>query len=123
VHRQKEACLVLSSGTRPDAVLCVTSVYKQTETGTTVENDVYLYMYYTTRLLLCISPGIKLVWNGEYLISLNNVLGHELNYQFQKCKNLNNVPFLCTKLFQKWDNIQGGTLFKETRYFNLFVLL
>ena len=34
--------------------------------------------------------------------------------QFQKCKNLNNVPFLCTKLFQKRghhsreDIIQGG---------------
>jgi hypothetical protein len=34
---------------------------------------------------------------------------------------LNNVPFLCTKLFQKrghysrGDIIQGGTLFKEIR--------
>ena len=32
--------------------------------------------------------------------------------QFQKCKYLNNFPFLCTKLFQKGDNIQGRTLFK-----------
>ena len=37
-------------------------------------------------------------------------------------KKLNNVPFLCTKLFQKrghyskGDIIQGGTLFKEIRY-------
>ena len=31
-------------------------------------------------------------------------------------QNLNNVPFLCTKLFQKRDTIQGGTLFKGGHY-------
>ena len=35
------------------------------------------------------------------------------------CKNLNNVHFLCTKLFQKGDTIQEGTLFKEMQYLNL----
>ena len=44
------------------------------------------------------------------------------NQQFQKCQNLNNVPFLCTMLFQKkghysrGDIIQGRTLFKKIRY-------
>ena len=46
----------------------------------------------------------------KYRISLNNVRGHEQKKQSQKCKYLNNVPFLCTKLFQKGDTIQ---LFKE----------
>ena len=42
------------------------------------------------------------------------------------CKNLNNVPFLCTKLFKKrghysrGDIIQRGTLFKEIRYVQQF---
>merc|ERR1712051_1103888 len=41
---------------------------------------------------------------------------------FQKRQSLNNVPFLCTKLFQKrghysrGDIIQGRTLIKEIRY-------
>ena len=57
-----------------------------------------------------------------YRISLNNVRGHQVNQQFQKSKNLNNVPFLCTKLFQKrghystGDIIQGRTLSKEIWY-------
>ena len=29
---------------------------------------------------------------------------------------MNNVPFLCTKLFQKRDTIQEGTLFKGGQY-------
>ena len=54
--------------------------------------------------------------------SLYNIREHYLNQQFQKCKKLNNVPFLCTKLFQKrghysrGDIIQVGTLFKEIWY-------
>ena len=57
-----------------------------------------------------------------YCISLKNVQGHQLNQQFQKYKNLNNVHFLCTNLFQKrghysrGDIIQGGILYKEMRY-------
>ena len=57
-----------------------------------------------------------------YRISLNKVRGHQLNQQFQKCKILNNVPFLCTTLFQKrghysrGDIIQGRTIFKVIQY-------
>ena len=66
-------------------------------------------------------PSI-LLRSRHYGISLNKVLGHQENQQFQKSKNLNNVPFLCTKLFQKrgyysrGDIIQGRTLIKEIRY-------
>ena len=65
---------------------------------------------------------VELFLLNIYRISLNKVLGHQLNQQFQKCKNLNNVPFLCTKLFQKRGNysrgdiIRGRTIFKEIRY-------
>ena len=45
-----------------------------------------------------------------YRISLNNVRGHQVNQQFQKYQNLNNVPFLCTKLFQKRGHYSRGTL-------------
>ena len=57
----------------------------------------------------------------DYRISLNKVRGHQEIQQFQKSKTLNNVPFLCTKLFQKrgyysrGDIIQGRTLIKEIR--------
>ena len=37
--------------------------------------------------------------------------GVTINKQFQKCKNLNIVPFLSTKFFQK-----KGTLFKGEHY-------
>ena len=50
-----------------------------------------------------------------YCISLKNVQGHQLNQQFQKYKNLNNVPFLCTKLFQK-----RGHLLKKYSTYNFF---
>ena len=43
-------------------------------------------------------------------ISLNNVWGQVLNWQFQKCKIFNNVPSLCTKLFKKGDIIHTVNL-------------
>ena len=52
---------------------------------------------------------------GNYHISLTNVRGH---YD----KNWTMFLFLCSKLFQKGDTIQGGTLFKEIRYI-VFILL
>ena len=59
--------------------------------------------------------------SGQPLKIVQRHMAHPVNQQFHKCKNLNNVPFLCTKLFQKrghyskGDIIQGGTLFKEIR--------
>ena len=64
----------------------------------------------------------------KYRISLNKVRGHQEIQQFQKSKTLNNVPFLCTKLFQKrghysrGDIIQGRILIKEIRYVCFVVL-
>ena len=54
----------------------------------------------------------------KYRISLNNVRGNQQKKSNFKSANtyLNNVPFLCTKLLQKGDTVQGGTLFKEIRY-------
>ena len=46
----------------------------------------------------------------RYRISLNNVRGHLVNKQFQKCKNLSNIPFLCTTFSKQ------GTLFKGGHY-------
>ena len=47
-----------------------------------------------------------------YSISLNNVRGHSVNQQFQKCKNLNNFLFYLLTFLKKGDIIQRGTLFK-----------
>ena len=60
------------------------------------------------------------IWVGLHTYRIS--LGHQVNQQIQKSKNLNDVPFLCTKLLQKrghysrGDIIQGRTLIKEIRY-------
>ena len=70
---------------------------------------------------------ISAMKNITYRISLNNVRVHQVNQQFQEWQNLNNVPFLCTKLFQKkghysrGDIIQGRTLFQEIRYEHILI--
>ena len=70
-----------------------------------IDSDLPKFEYYRLRKL-------------KYLISLKNVRDIKKK-QFQQCKNLNNVPFLCTKLFQKSGHylrgniVQGGASFKE----------
>ena len=69
------------------------------------------------------------LYSPGYRISLNKVRGHQEIQQFQKSKTLNNVPFLCTKLFQKrghysrGDIIQVGTLLKAIWYSNICNML
>ena len=78
-----------------------------------------MFLFYLLRTLV---QEKFLKQKSVYRISLNIVRGHQVNQQFQKSKNLNNVPFLCTNLFQKrghysrGDIIQGRTLIKEIRY-------
>jgi len=52
-------------------------------------------------------------------ISLNNVWGQVLNWQFQKCKNFNNVPSLCTKPFKKGDIIHMINLLTDEGTLNI----
>ena len=52
-------------------------------------------------------------------ISLNNVWGQVLNWQFQKCKIFNNVPSLCTKPFKKGDIIHMINLLTDEGTLNI----
>jgi hypothetical protein len=49
-------------------------------------------------------------------------MSRALTMQFQKCKNLNNVPFLCNKLFQKRGHYSRGDIMQGNTVFKIFLI-
>ena len=76
------------------------------------ESSTYVFFKFLTKGHFTAFLAVKWAFLGKpvYRISLNNVRGHKVIWQFQKFKNLNNILFSCTKLFQKRGHYSRGDI-------------